>query len=365
VTDRRRVRARRRRRLIALVVAIDALGAAALAVALTYTSDGASSRPAATQVAGVTLHGPGWSITFPGRPAVTAPTTTAPGQTQPQTMSATVTARAPRHRPHSHTTAAAAGGDAQASFAQFVAAQPGSVGVAVSAPDGGPISTFGSVQLGHAWSTMKVPVLTTLLRADERSNQSLSGPEQSDATAALEASDNSAAEALFSVLEAQDGGVIGASSAVSSTLQAAGDPQSINTAPNSGGFTTWGQTEWSASGEVEFYRTLAAGCLLSPQDTRYVLGLMAQVEPDQRWGGGTVNWGMPVAFKGGWGPEVGGHYLVRQSVLVGSASRGIVFSMLARPSDGTLQTGTQMVSDIAAWVSRTWPQGLPGAGAGC
>ena len=111
---------------------------------------------------------------------------------------------------------------------------------------------------------MKVPVLTTLLRQLEHSGGSLDPAGRDDATRALHASDNAAAEALFSRLEASDGGLDGASAAVQDTLRAAGDTATtVNTAPNAGGFTTWGQTEWSASAAVTFYRALAAGCLLS------------------------------------------------------------------------------------------------------
>jgi hypothetical protein len=161
---------------------------------------------------------------------------------------------------------------------------------------------------------MKVPVLATLLSQLAERGRSLDPGEREDATRALEASDNTAAEALFTRLEQADGGLDGASTAVQDTLRRAGDPSTvINTAPNSDGFTTWGQTEWSGAGEVAFYRAFAPGCLLSPPDTAYVHQLMSSVEDDQRWGVGSAGFptGIPLAFKGGWGPEDGGRYLVR------------------------------------------------------
>ena len=169
-------------------------------------------------------------------------------------------------------------------------------------------------------------------------------------------------------MEASDGGLDGASAAVQDTLRAAGDSSTtVNTAPNSGGFTTWGQTEWSASGAVTFYRALAAGCLLSAPDTRYVLGLMQGVESDQRWGAGSAGYAtsVPVAFKGGWGPEDGGGYLVRQSAIVATPSgRGWVLTYLAKPSDGSFGTGTQMLSSLAAWAARTFPPDAAHASSG-
>ena len=59
-----------------------------------------------------------------------------------------------------------------------------------------------------------------------------------------------------------------------------------------------------------------------------------------------------MAFKGGWGPEDGGGYLVRQSAIVGSGNGGYVFSMLALPRDGSFATGTRML-DPDSRVGRT------------
>ena len=259
---------------------------------------------------------------------------------------------------------------APASFARVAASQPGQVGVAVSPLGSLQVATFGPLQVGHGWSTMKVPVLTTLLRQLEHAGGSLDPAGRDDATRALHASDNAAAEALFSRLEASDGGLDGASTAVQNTLRAAGDSSTtVNTAPNSGGFTTWGQTEWPASAAVTFYRALAAGCLLSTPDTRYVLGLMQGVESDQRWGAGSAGYGtsVPVAFKGGWGPEDGGGYLVRQSAIVAArGGQGWVLTYLAKPSDGSFGTGTQMLSSLAAWAARTFPpDAAPASSGGC
>jgi hypothetical protein len=210
---------------------------------------------------------------------------------------------------------------------------------------------------------MKVPVLATVLA---RSGGSFD--QQALAARALDASDNAAAEALFADLERVNGGLIGASEAIQDTLREGGDESTmINTAPNSEGFTTWGQSEWSAAGEVTFYRSLARGCVLNPSRTQYVMTLMRDVESDQRWGAGSA--GLPsqlaLGFKGGWGPEPDGRYLVRQTAIAGSGDQGYVFSMLAKPSDGQFATGTEMLTDVARWVGRTFPLTAVGASARC
>lgn len=241
---------------------------------------------------------------------------------------------------------------AAASFATLAAHLEGEAGLAVAPLGEGPIQTFGSLQAGHAWSTMKVPVLTTLLADYEQSNQSLSPAEVEDATRALEESDNAAAEALFGELEKIDGGLVQASQAVQQTLERAGDHTRINTAPNDEGFTTWGQSIWSAAGEVRFYRALAQGCLLTSEGTEYVLHLMRSVIPSQRWGAGAAGYpsSVPLAFKGGWGPENGAGYLVRQTAIVGTGKGGYVVSMIALPSGGSFEDGVSMITALARWA---------------
>ena len=344
----------RSRAFICAVVAVDVLGVAALAVALTHRN----SATRASTAAGVPV-----VRAHPQDPLTQAIVTAAPP------------APAPVRHHRSQPSAAAASNSAAvdtsvlaASFQQFAPSQPGAVGVALAPLGGGPVVTFGSLQVGHAWSTMKVPVLTTVLAELEQRNGSLGAQGRDLATRALEASDNSAAEGLFSGLEQSDGGLVAASSAVQGTLRRAGDGDTvINTAPNSSGFTTWGQSEWSATGEVMFYRALANGCLLSAQDTGYVLDLMRNVESDQRWGAGSagIASSVPVAFKGGWGPEDGAGYLVRQSAIVGSGDQGFVLHVMAKPSDGAFSTGAAMTSQTAAWVAHNVPAGLSTGHAGC
>jgi Beta-lactamase enzyme family len=242
-------------------------------------------------------------------------------------------------------------------FAALLAKLPGQAGIALAPLGRGSIQRLGPLQRGHAWSTMKVPVLVTLLRDYAHRGQNLSAQERADATLALEQSDNAAAEALFGGLERIHGGLVPASQAVQQTLAAAGDTVTVNTAPNDQGFTTWGQTIWSATGEVLFYRALARGCLLAPGDTRYVIDLMRNVTSSQRWGAGAAAYpaSVPVAFKAGWGPENASGYLVRQTAIIGSADRGYVVSMIARPNDGSFAEGVSMVTALASWARHNIP----------
>jgi hypothetical protein len=254
------------------------------------------------------------------------------------------------------------------SFDAFASSLGGRVGLAVAPLGEGPIERLGSLQAGHAWSTMKVPVLTTLLVDIEHGEARLSSRESEDAALALEQSDNAAAEALFGELKVIHGGLVPASEAVQETLRVAGDGSTrVNTAPNSGGFTTWGQTIWSTTGEVEFYRALAGGCLLRPRDTAYVLHLMRNVISSQRWGAGEAGYpaALPLAFKAGWGPESSGGYLVRQTAIVGSGRDGYVLSVIALPAGGSFAEGVSMVTALARWARRALPSQVSAPPATC
>ena len=236
---------------------------------------------------------------------------------------------------------------------------PAEIGLAVAPLNSDPIKTLGQLQLGHAWSSMKVPILVTLMREGK-----LSAEEQQWATAALTASDNTAAADLFPQLERTHGGLSGASLAVQEILAKAGDTSTtVATAPPPpGAVSTWGQTDWSLTGAVEFYREMARGCLLSPSDTEYVRQLMGEVIPEQRWGLGEA--GFPtswrVEMKGGWGPENGtGRYLVRQSGVVQDGNTGFAVTMITKADSGSFETGAQELTQMATWLREHIRSPLP------
>jgi hypothetical protein len=225
------------------------------------------------------------------------------------------------------------------------------IGLAIAplSPSGTTPHTFGPLQVGHAWSTLKVPILATVMREGP-----LSPEEEAWARSALTASDNEAAAALFQQLEAAHGGLSGASLAVQETLAAGGDPttQVATAPPPPGAVSTWGQTEWSLEGAATFYRSLACGELLDGPQTAYVLGLMGEVVPEQQWGLGQA--GLPeVAYKAGWGPEAaaGGAYLVRQTGIVRSEASGAVVAMMVEDPSGAFEAGIQDIDRVADWVA--------------
>ncbi|HYB24793.1 MAG TPA: hypothetical protein VED41_13405 [Solirubrobacteraceae bacterium] len=242
-------------------------------------------------------------------------------------------------------------GDASASFARLAAGLPGRVELTVAPLGAGSPETLGGGAPAHGWSTTKVPVLTALLKASE---ESLTPEEQSLATAAITESNNEAILDLFHDLEQLEGGLISASSYIQELLRSSGDEETViaTAPPPPGAVTTFGQTEWKPSNAVKFFSALARGCLLSAPATHYVLNLMEHIEPSESWGLGSAGFAS-VAFKGGWGPEPDGAYLVRQSgiVEVGS-SRAVAVGIVAFPpaGAGSFETGTAMLTETATWL---------------
>lgn len=214
-------------------------------------------------------------------------------------------------------------------------------------------AVLGGDSPAHAWSTSKVPVLVGLMRA--RDPGGLTSTEQSWAQAAITQSDNQSILDLFGDLEQLKGGLTGASDYVTSVLRLSGDADTVvaTAPPPPGAVTTFGQTEWAPSDAVKFFSALANRCLLPSSGTAYVLNLMQSIVPSESWGLGSGGSTVPVAFKGGWGPEPNGAYLVRQSGIIdpGSGS-GVAVSIVAYPPAGgdTFGVGTQMLTRTAQWL---------------
>ncbi len=221
------------------------------------------------------------------------------------------------------------------------------IGVAVAPLGSGAPEQIGSLETGHAWSSFKVPIVVTVLREQG----TLSESQKSQASAAITASDNEAAAALFSSLGSS------ASAKVESTLAASEYPTQVATAPPpSGAVSSWGQTEWSLVSSVGFYRALACEDLnISEAETAYVIDLMESVISEQQWGLGQAGIeGRRVAIKAGWGPDgsSSGPYLVRQAGILRSDSgnSGVVVTIAAQDDSGSFEAGVQDLDAVADWV---------------
>lgn len=288
-----------------------------------------------------------------GKPRLTEPrrksrnvahSTAAPGSVGPgrtNTVSATATV------------VPALEGNADASFANLTTrlGLEGRLALAIQPLGRGNTEVLGGDPAMQAMSTSKILILSALLR-DKGGVDNLTGEQRSLAEAAVTESDNDAILALFSDLEADHGGLLGASTYATSLLRAVGDDQTqVTTAPPPPGYaTTFGQTPWTPTAEVTFFRSLALGCVLPPASTAYVLGLMRSIEPSESFGLGSA--GFPeVGFKGGWGPEPGDQYGVRQTGIIGGGDSGVVVAMTADPVS-TFADGQSVLDQVAQWLRK-------------
>jgi hypothetical protein len=227
----------------------------------------------------------------------------------------------------------------RASFRALEQELGGTIGLAVS-PIGLDQTSVevGTLKEGVAWSTIKVPIA---LAVETRTQARPSASEQSLLTRAITASDNAAAEQLWSSL----GSPSEAAYAVGRVMAATGDSSTnVQTRVLRPGFTSFGQTQWSLASQQRFIAGLPCLAYSEP-----VLSLMRQIVPDQRWGLGALP--AETEFKGGWGPDPAGPYLVRQMGVVRLANgRSLAASIATMPADGTFATGTANLTRIARWL---------------
>ena len=136
-------------------------------------------------------------------------------------------------------------------------------------------------------SSMKIPIMLTMLSQVEKQNRPLTDGEAQQLEAMIESSDNDAAESLYQE--------VGTASGVMDFLNSH-ELSGIIPDP-----TTWGTSTASPQAMVDLLSALSAGELLSATGTAYALSLMQNVVPDQRFGiGDTAPRRSIVSMKNGW-----------------------------------------------------------------
>jgi len=221
-----------------------------------------------------------------------------------------------------------------ADFARLETKLHAVAGIAVSAVGNGqaPIM-LGDWEHGPAWSTIKVPLIIAALRQENP-------PKVTDAmTAAITESDNAAAESIWASL----GDPVTAARKVEAVLRQTGDSTTVQSQKVRPEFTAFGQTDWSLTDQARFTSVAVCDSANAP-----VFALMGRVQPDQRWGIGTV----PGAqFKGGWGPSPTGSYLVRQLGVLPAPNGRIAVALAAQPASGKFDDGTAALDEMASWLT--------------
>lgn len=220
-----------------------------------------------------------------------------------------------------------------ASFAALSRRLPGTVGLAFAPVGGHQAVTFGDWTSGVAWSTSKVPLAVAALREQPQAAKT-------DAVLAITASDNAAAEQLWSLL----GSPTVAAGAVAAVLREGTDTitqvQSERVRPE---YTAFGQTEWSTTQQALF--TAHLPCIEVGPD---VVALMQTLIPDHQWGLARLP---GTAAKGGWGPGKNGAYLVRQLGIIPNGSGWTAISLAAEPKSGTFADGIALLDQLTQWLA--------------
>jgi hypothetical protein len=226
------------------------------------------------------------------------------------------------------------------SFVRLAASLNGEEGLAVSGVGlGRPVERLGSLRSAVAWSTAKVPIAMAVIASGGASSH------QTDLSQALTASDNAAAERLWTSL----GRGAVAAQASDEQLRVAGDTRTAMQAQTlRAGYTAFGQTDWALTDQARFTAGLACS-----QEGSQVLRYMGQVVAGQRWGLGSA--GVPARFKGGWGPGsrpgAGGGYLDRQMGVLTIRGRQLAVVVATTPSDGSHATGMRNLTALARWIA--------------
>ncbi|UQX12932.1 class A beta-lactamase-related serine hydrolase [Candidatus Mycobacterium methanotrophicum] len=215
-------------------------------------------------------------------------------------------------------------------FDELSATVPARVGVAIAGVDGTPLASYGSWFSGVAWSTIKVPLAIAAFRAGVGSHELV--------TEAIAQSDNAAAEALWSQL----GKPAEAAQKVQAVIRDADDTTTVVEARRlRSGYTAFGQTHWSLVRQAQF-----AARLPGVPDAADVVDLMRNLCAEHRWGLAAKGF----AAKGGWGPGIGGDYLVRQFAIVPVEAGHVGVALAAQAHDGVFETGVGVADSLTDWL---------------
>ncbi|MFE3759763.1 hypothetical protein ACFXO9_36140 [Nocardia tengchongensis] len=209
----------------------------------------------------------------------------------------------------------------------------GKVGLALIPVGSDQLVTLGDWASGPGWSTMKVPLTLAALRKNSGN--------QVAAVNAIEYSDNAAADALWQSLGSPDA----AAQIVQDVLREGGDAETTVPATRTrADYSAFGQADWSLADQVKFASKLP--CL---PESDSVTTLMGKISSGQRWGLGNLD---GAQFKGGWGPDTSGNYLVRQVGLIPIRGGEIAIAIATQPNSGSFDDGTVILTKLATLIGK-------------
>jgi hypothetical protein len=239
--------------------------------------------------------------------------------------------------------------EAAAEFSSAVSglteADGGHVSVAVENLETG---ATGSYNVGDDYVTasiVKLDILCTLLYQDQRRGDSPSAPELKLITSMIEDSDNDAAQDLF-----EDEGGSSAITAANKVFGLSDTTVQKNTLDEAG--YSWGDTTTTVLDQLQLLRQVfTSGSVLNAANRSFAAGLMAHVEPDQRWGvSAAADDPSPSAsdymVKNGWLPRSTGLWEINTIGEVRHDGQEYLVAVLSN-SNETMDSGIDVVQRIA------------------
>ena len=85
---------------------------------------------------------------------------------------------------------------------------------------------------------------------------------------------------------------------------------------------------------------------MNGSDLLRIVDLMHNLSTDHRWGMAAKGF----AAKGGWGPGIGGDYLVRQFAIAPIEAGHVGVALAAQALDGVFETGVTVLNDLTDWL---------------
>ncbi|KOV59264.1 serine hydrolase [Streptomyces sp. MMG1121] len=188
-------------------------------------------------------------------------------------------------------------------------------------------------------STVKVTVLATLLWDAKKHNRYLTSTEQKLTTAMITQSDNDATSKLWKQL---------GMTKIKGFLSAAGMTKTV---PGTGGY--WGLTQENVTDEQKLLKLVTAkNSVLSDNSRAYILKLMGQVIPSQRWGtpAGAPS-GVSVHVKNGWLQRSTHGWRVHSLGTFNGAGHDYMMSVLTQ-DNSTMDYGVTTIQNVAKAIHK-------------
>ncbi|MDO5630137.1 MAG: serine hydrolase [Mobilicoccus sp.] len=201
----------------------------------------------------------------------------------------------------------------------------------------GAVYTYNPDMRNATASVVKVLVLATVIRERRDTGRDLTSGQKHLAELMIRSSDNDATSTLFNRVGRD------------AVARMAADLGMTRTEVS----WSWGKTSTSAADQRLLMDRLVDGTEhLGAADRRYILGLMAEVDPQQRWGVGDVPAESGVSVKNGWVPLSPGGWRVNSIGSVKAAGRDYTLSILSTGTE-TMDAGTERARIVSELVWET------------